>query len=108
MKMTKSERKELEREVRRLYFAFKNQDYFTSDYCKAEDVVNEVIEKVGSPLLEKLLELRRLIRSMKNHACDAFSDLMDDDVAMAFIKASQDSPEKRRLCFAQREMERFN
>ena len=105
--MTRKERKELENEVRRMYFALKNQDYFASDYCKAEDVITEVIEKVGSPLLEKLLELRRLIRSMNNHACDAFSDLMDDDVARAFIKAGQDSPEKRRLCFAQRQMERL-
>ena len=105
--MNRKERKELEREVRRLYFAYQNQDYFALDYCKAEDVINEVIEKVGSPLLEKLLELRRLIRSMKFHACDAFSDLMDDDVARAFVKASQDSPQNQRIHFAAREMERI-
>ena len=106
--MNRKERKELEREVRSLYFAFQNKGYFVSDYCKAEDVINEVIEKVESPLLEKLFELRRLIRSMNNHACDAFSDLMDDDVARAFIKASQDSPQDRRIHFAAREMERLN
>lgn len=106
--MTKSERKELEREVRRLYFAYQNKEAFYDDYGKAYRLLSECIETAGSPFLEKLLEVRKLLDNSFRHAGEAISDLMDDDVARAFIKASQDSPEKRRLCFAQRQMERFN
>ena len=105
--MTKAERKELEREVRRLYFAHHNKEAFYDDYGKAYRLLSECIEKAGSPFLEKLLEVRKLLDNSFRHACDAFSDLMDDDVARAFIKASQDSPQDRRIHFAAREMERI-
>ena len=106
--MTKSERKELEREVRRLYCAYQNKEAFYDDYGKAYRLLSECIETAGSPFLEKLLEVRKLLENSFRHACDAFSDLMDDDVARAFIKASQDSPQDRRIHFAAREMERLN
>lgn len=106
--MTKSERKELEREVRRLYCAYHNKKAFYDDYGKAYRLLSECIETAGSPFLEKLLEVRKLLDNSFRHAREAISDLMDDDVAMAFIKASLDSPEERRLYFAQRQRERFN
>lgn len=106
--MTKSERKELEREVRRLYCAYQNKEAFYDDYGKAYRLLSECIETAGSPFLEKLLEVRKLLEKSFRHACEAISDLMDDDVARTFRKASLDSPQDRRIHFAAREMERFN
>lgn len=106
--MNRKERKELEREVRRLYCAYQNKEAFCDDYGKAYRLLSECIETAGSPFLAKLLEVRKLLENSFRHACEAISDLMDDDVARTFREARLDSPEERRLYFAQRQMERYN
>lgn len=103
--MNRKERKELEREVRRLYFAYKNIEYLGKAFGEALGLLDE-IEKTAN--LDEIGSARKRIEDMYRFASDVISDLMDDDVARAFIKASQDSPQDRRIHFAAREMERLN
>lgn len=103
--MTKSERKELEREVRRLYFAYQNIENLGKAFGEALGLLNE-IEKTAN--LDEIGSARKRIEDMYRFASDVITDLMDDDVAKAFLKAYTDSPQDRRIHFVARQMESLN
>lgn len=105
--MKRKERKELEREVQRMYFACLNQERWLKTYGELTTFLNERIEKAGSSHLEDLLKVKKLAQDMNAYAMDAFSDLTDGDVWSAFWRACKDSPEVRRVRFVQRQMERL-
>lgn len=103
--MNRKERKELEREVRRLYFAYQNIENLGKAFGKALGLLYE-IEKTGK--LDEIGWVRKHVEDMYRYASDVITDLADGDVAKAFLKAYTDSPQDRRIHFAAREMESLN
>lgn len=105
--MTNKERKELEREVQRMYFACLNQERWLKTHGELTDFLDVCIMKASGSHLEDLLKVKKLAQDVNAYACDAFSDLQDGDVWSAFWRACKDSPEARRVRFVQRQMERL-
>lgn len=103
--MNRKERKELEREVRRLYFAYQNIENLAKSFGEALGLLDE-IEKTAN--LDEIGRTRKRVEDMYRFASDVISDLADGDVARAFLKAYTDSPQDRRIHFAARQLERLN
>lgn len=99
--MNRKERKELEREVRRLYFAYQNIENLGKAFGEALGLLDEI----ETANLDEIGRARKRIEDMYRFASDVISDLADGDVARAFLKAYTDSPQDRRLHFVARQME---
>ena len=82
--MNRKERKELEREVRRLYFAYQNIENLGKSFGEALGLLNE-IEKTAN--LDEIGSARKRVEDMYRFASDVITDLADGDVAKAFLKA---------------------
>lgn len=102
--MNRKERKELEREVRRLYFAYQNIENLGKAFGEALGLLDEI----ETANLDEIGRARKRVEDMYRYASDVITDLADGDVAKAFLKAYTDSPQNQRIHFAAREMERLN
>ena len=94
--MNRKERKELEREVQRLYFAYQNIENLAKSFGEALGLLDE-IENTAN--LDEIGRTRKRIEDMYRFA---------SDVARAFLKAYTDSPQDRRIHFAARQLVRHN
>ena len=103
--MNRKERKELEREVRRLYFAYQNIENLAKAFGEALGLLDE-IEKTSN--LGELWRARKRVEDMYRFASDVITDLADGDVARAFLKTYTESPQDRRIHFVARQMESLN
>ena len=99
--MNRKERKELEREVRRLYFAYQNIENLGKAFGEALGLLDEI----ETANLDEIGRARKRIEDMYRYASDVITDLTDGDVAKAFLKAYTDSPQDRRIHFVERQME---
>lgn len=94
--MNRKERKELEREVRRMYSACLHQERWLKTNGELTRFLDARIKKARGSHLEDLLKVKKLAQDMAAYVCGMFSDLTDDDVWPAFWGACKDSLEERR------------
>ena len=102
--MNRKERKELEREVRRLYFAYQNIENLAKAFGEALGLLDEI----ETANLDETGRARKRIEDMYRFASDVITDLLDGDVARAFLKTYTESPQDRRIHFVARQMESLN